>query len=164
MNSNGFITVTGADKLAQRIMTYAKTFKDKNTVFLKRLADLGIQTADIHFNSVTYDGDKDVNTLIEWVSDTKLRVVARGKSVLFIEFGTGITYSGYKHPMASQFGYGPSTWSLGPEGKGRWDNYYGWYYAKGKRSYGNPPARAMYEASKTMRDKITQIAKEVYST
>ena len=85
-------------------------------------------------------------------------IYAEGKAVAFIEFGSGIKY-GYGHTYADELGMGPGTY---PEGKGHWDNPDGWYYAHGKKSYGNPPAMAMAKAIERMTEELTTIAREVF--
>ena len=60
---------------------------------------------------------------------------------------------------------GPGTWSLDSDsGKGHWDDPEGWYYEHGKKSHGNPPAMAMYDAAQTMVAELTTIAREVFGT
>jgi len=90
-------------------------------------------------------------------------IYAEGEAVAFIEFGSGAR-DGYGHPKAGELGFGPSTWSLSEEGKGHWDNPDGWYYEHGKKSHGNPPAMAMYDAVQAMTAEITTIAREVFGS
>ena len=62
------------------------------------------------FASAQYDGDNDVSVTMETGNKT-WRIVASGESVLFIEYGSGITY-----PHTSEFGnysaYPPASWSV----------------------------------------------------
>jgi hypothetical protein len=101
---------------------------------------------------------------VEAVPDGKLRtyVVATGDAVLFIEFGAGYLM-GYGHP--EPMGYGPGTYP----GKGHWDDPKGWYLPKAvqeatgkKKSFGNPPAAAMYNTVKDLEERIAEIASEVF--
>lgn len=155
------IEVKGLDALTRKLEAYANNLEMKKKTFLERLAEIGANYAEISFSEAAYDGEKDVTVPPpQWVDENTIAVVAYGQTVLFIEFGAGLIGGG--HELAGQFGYGPGTWSDGPEGKHHWDDPRGWYYGHGKKSYGNRPARAMYEASKEMRENIIKIAREVF--
>lgn len=156
------IQVDGLDALIRRLQNLSKSLDEKKKEFLERLAQIGIDRATVGFAEAEYDGEKqaDVSPSPVWIDENTIAVQASGKSVLFIEFGSGLI--GYGHELAKQMGYGPGTWSESEEGKGHWDDPKGWYYAHGKKSFGNPPARAMYEASKDMRREMLNIAREVF--
>ena len=81
-------------------------------------------------------------------------VVASGEGALFLEFGAGYLM-GYGHP--EPLGYGPGTYP----GKGHWDDPNGWYYEHGKKSYGNPPTAAMYNARKIIQQNLKDLAKGI---
>lgn len=161
------ITVNATDTI-NSLMQYRKSIPYKVKRFLNYLSELGIQTAKLKFDTAQYDGVNDVVVEpVKWVSDTKLQIVASGTTILFIEFGTGITYT-EQHPQAGEFGFVRGGYGKGM-GKRR-----GWAY-KGETgtngalldnglvlTHGNPPARAMYGASKIMKAKIREIAKEVF--
>ena len=175
------IEVKGLDRLVKRLENYAKDLDQKKRDFLERLADIGVNTAIIRFADAEYDGTNDV--VVErasWINENTIAVRATGSSVLFIEFGTGVSFP--EHPQADEFGY-----YHGMYGKGQGMNVNGWIYRgeqgthgmpvaikdkDGKvlgqkegiyRTFGNPPARAMYEASKDMRNELLNIAKEVFT-
>lgn len=113
-----------------------------------------------------YAGTNDVVISVEPTA-TGYKVVATGQAVLFIEFGTGILNP--EHPQSSEFGF-----SHGTYGKGKGANEKGWIYVGEQgnagqpiregvyRTYGNPPAKAMYYAAKDMKAEIYTIAKEVF--
>lgn len=171
------IKVSGIKRIENALRRLQRDIKAKNQNLLERLAEIGVNVADIGFREADYDGDNDVTVNTKWISDTCIQVVASGKSVLFIEFGSGMM--GYGHPKAQELGYGPGTWSDGDQGKGLWQKP-PWIYkgvegakssnyggaVKGRTgvywSYGNPPARAMYEAGKEMRERILDVVREVY--
>lgn len=130
----------------------------------KRLADMGADTARLKFQTAMYDGDNDVSVSVEKIEDGSA-IVASGEDVLFMEFGSGARYGGTLHPQAAEFGFGPGTWSDSPQGKGHWDDPKGWHLPKekgGYRSFGNPPALAMYEAGVTVKENIGTAIKEEY--
>ena len=140
---------------------YAAWVEAKEYELRTRLATLGATAASIQFSRAIYNGTNDVSVRVDDTGSVAV-IYAEGESVCFIEFGTGIKH-GYGHPDAGKFGFGPGTWSDGPEGKGHWDNEHGWWYGSGQHTYGNPPAMAMYEAVKEITENVTRIAKEVFS-
>lgn len=161
------LRVSGTRNLLNRLKSMQSGIDEKKKLLLERLAQIGINEASVKFAEASYDGDKDVKvkSTPEWIDDNRLAVVASGKSILFIEFGTGLVGYGEHPEYAEQFGYGPGTWSDDPAkgGKRHWDDPNGWYFKHGVKTHGNPPAMAMYEAAKTMRNNIRQIAREVFS-
>jgi hypothetical protein len=139
----------------RRLEDQKRRLEEKTSELVKRLADYGVEIADISFGSAPYDGVNDVKVDFEEYDEFTRAVVAAGNAVLFIEFGAGVTY-GYGHPEPQ--GYGPGTYP----GKGHWDDPNGWYYAHDKRSYGNPPSASMYNARKQIEEDFTRIAQEVF--
>lgn len=151
----------GLSDAITELRRYAEWIERKEAELRSRLAMLGATAASIRFSRAIYNGTNDVSVRVDDTGSVAV-IYAEGESVAFIEFGSGQKY-GYGHPLAGQFGFGPGTWSDGPEGKGHWDNPKGWYYAKGKHSYGNPPARAMETARNEIVENVTRIAREVFS-
>lgn len=175
------IQVDGLDAVIRRLENLVDSLETKKKDFLQRLADIGVDTASVLFKNAEYDGDNDVKVAPPtWIDDNTIAVQASGNSVLFIEFGTGVSFP--EHPQADEFGY-----YHGMYGKGKGMNVKGWIY-EGKqgthgmpvaikdkegrviglkdgvwRTFGNPPARAMYEASKEMRRQMLDIAREVFT-
>lgn len=150
---------------AQKLRAYAAWIEKKEAELRIRLASLGASVASIRFSRAVYIGTNDVSVRVDDTGNTAV-IYAEGSAVAFIEFGSGKTY-GYGHPNAGEHGFGPSTWSLGEEGKGHWDSPNGWWLPKDKgggHSYGNPPAMAMVAARDAMVEDLTRIAKEVFGT
>lgn len=154
------VEINGIDALIRKLEAKRDSLEEKKRLFMERLAQIGVDTARVNFSKAIYDGNNDVVVETVWQDDHTLSVSASGTSVLFIEFGSGLI--GYGHELAGSMKYGPGTWSDSELGKGHWQDEKGWYYEHGKKSHGNPPARAMYEASKEMRERIKQIAAEVF--
>lgn len=142
----------------KELRQYKQWVQAKEAELRSRLAALGADVARIQFSGAQYDGTNDVSVRVDDTGSVAV-IYATGKAVAFIEFGSGAKY-GYGHPQAAELGVGPGTY---PDGKGHWDNEKGWWYSHGKRSYGNPPAMAMYQAVQTMTEEITRIAREVFS-
>ncbi len=152
--------ITGMDETIRMLKSVTGT-KPKQIV--ETLAIRGAVEAGTRFHNTPYVGDNDTKiSVVKRNGVTQIR--ATGKSVLFIEFGSGVRY-GYGHPDAAEHGYGPGTWSDGPNGHGHWDAPNGWYWTDdaGKhRSFGNPPAMAMYHAAREMRQNIPAVTEEVF--
>lgn len=154
------LSVSGIQKLQDELKEYRRWQKEKAKELAQRLAMLGATVASIRFSQAIYTGQKDAVVSVESIPKG-YKVKANGESVLFIEFGSGVTY-GYGHPEAGQHGMGPGTY---PDGKGHWADPKGWYLPKekgGGHTYGNPPAMPMYEARKRIEQELPQIVKEVF--
>lgn len=154
-------------KQAQReLQEYRQALNSRLREFARRLAMEGYEVARLRFSSAAYDGDNDVTVRVE-LNGTKARIIASGKSVLFIEFGTGVAYP--EHP-SGEFAHGTY-------GKGKGKNPNGWAYrgepgTGGKpipgrdgvyRTKGNPPAEAMWGATTKMAESVERIWREVMS-
>lgn len=154
------LSESGIQKIQDELMVYRKWQEEKARELAERLAALGATVASIRFSRAVYTGKKDVEVTVEELPNG-YKVKADGESVLFIEFGSGVTY-GYGHPEAGEFGMGPGTY---PNGKGHWDDPKGWYLPKsagGGHTFGNPPAMPMYEARKAIEQELPRIVKEVF--
>ena len=145
----------------KELRRYSAWVQNKEDELRMRLAMLGATVASIKFSRAIYNGSNDVSVRVDDTGSVAV-IYAEGESVAFIEFGSGKKY-GYGHPQATELGFGPGTWSDGPDGKGHWDDDRGWWYGSGQHSYGNPPAMAMYSAVKEITENVTKIAKEVFS-
>ena len=167
---------TNADKVARQIRAYTNQLSSKYSKALERIATIGGGTARVKFTQAFYAGKNDVEVEVKRVSATKYQVIASGETVLFIEFGTGVSNPEYVAPSGL-------TYKHGTYGKGKGADPNGWVYVgeqgnAGKplkyfsgddevpegvfKTYGNPPARAMYDASKDMRAEITRIFREEF--
>ena len=113
------------------------------------LATLGATQASLDYARCPYDGNKDVSISVEEIP-FGARIVASGESVLFLEYGSGVTM-GYGHPRPD--GYGPGTYN---QLSNNWRNPKGWWYGKRQHSYGNPPAMAMWNAEQVVIDRANE--------
>ena len=159
----------------KQIEKYEKSLQKKQKIFLEKLAEVGVDVAKAKFQTAQYDGDNDV-VLSEpaWLGDNRLVISATGKSVMFIEFGTGVHYKAETHPLADDFGFvrGAYGYTLGKFDSWRYKGNPGTngeMITEGKHkgeieTHGNPANRCMYEASKEMRKKVREIAKEVFGS
>lgn len=143
------------------IHRYKEWVLEKENELRLRLAQLGATVASIQFARAVYSGTNKVKVRVDDTGSVAV-IYAEGEAVAFIEFGSGWKH-GYGHPSAGEHGFGPGTWSDGPEGKGHWDNPNGWWFGSGQHTYGNPPAMAMYDAVQTMTEQLVDIAREVFA-
>jgi hypothetical protein len=150
------------DSAIREVRKYKAWVLAKEKELRIRLAAVGATVASIKFSRAIYNGSNDVTVRVDNKGSAAV-IYAEGSAVLFIEFGSGAMH-GYGHPDAEKHGYGPGTYSDGPDGKGHWDDPNGWWYDHGKHSFGNPPAMAMLAARDSILEQLTTIAKEVFST
>ena len=153
------------EQVEQIVTQYKKDFEKKEAEFIRRLAEIGVSVASAGFATADYDGVNDVSVRME-KTDTGYKVIASGKTVGFIEFGTGVRYPEWEDDgNASWHTYTPPP--HGSYGKGQGKNPWGWWFRQGsggmaRHTYGNPPAEAMLTARNTMVDRVTTIAREVW--
>jgi len=160
------------DKAIKQLEDYRDSLQSKARELCERLASAGYLIAETGFVSAIYDGTNDVS--VELLNeDNKLVIKASGETVMFIEFGTGVTFQTY-HPKRDEMGIG----DVGTYGHGLGKLNGGWRY-KGEKgtngeddpkhegyvhTYGNPANMPMYNASKDIRSQVLQIAREVFKT
>lgn len=147
-------------KAVSLVKQYKRDFLAKEKIFVQRLAEIGVSVATSGFATADYDGIKDVQVTMTQ-SGASAKVIAYGETVGFIEFGTGVRYPEWDN---SGMEYTPP--KHGTYGKGQGKNPKGWYFSNGKGSaqhtYGNQPAEAMRTARDMMKERIVQIAREVW--
>lgn len=144
----------------KQLMEYQRNLNRKCAEFARRLAEIGVSVAEAGFSTADYDGINDV-TVVMRANRTGAQVIAKGKTVGFIEFGTGVKFPEYK---SDGLEYTPP--AHGSYGKGKGANPKGWYFSNSpgssQHTYGNPPAEAMLTARNAMLEQITKIAREVF--
>ena len=146
----------------EQVQKYKKDFLTKEREFIRRLAEIGVRVAQSGFATADYDG---INDVVVSMVQTKNRcsVIASGKTVGFIEFGTGVKYPEWDD---TDMDYTPP--AHGTYGKGLGKNPNGWWFrqsdgARAIHTYGNQPAEAMRTARDEMVENVTRIAREVWN-
>ena len=79
------------------VRKYQRELIDKNELFVRRLAELGIPIIDQNIAAAQGDSDKSHNTYIKinsFGSYSEAKLVVEGSDLLFIEFGAGAYYNG----------------------------------------------------------------------
>lgn len=166
------LSVAGIDNAIREIDRYKSWLKARTSVLLDRLAQEGLSVASANFAKAAYDGTNDVSVSVEQREQSVRAVVAVGASVLFIEFGTGVVYPD-DHPEAGELGMKRGEYGQGHGKQHSW-GYYGDPGTNGvlkeKKNggfvvitHGNPANMPMYETVKELQDRLTEIAKEVFS-
>ena len=152
--------IKGIPKVKARLNSIVKATKNSARPICEKLAADGAEEARNIFPISDYEGDRNVNVYTKRVAGG-YAIVAKGPSVLFWEFGSGLI--GYGHPFAAELGFGPGTWSDGPNGKHHWDNPKGWYIpgTASQKTHGNPPALAMYSAGKLVKEELRSLIPKI---
>ena len=162
----------GIDTLLREIESYTVWLKERSQVLLDRLAQAGFEVASARFAKAAYDGTNDASVSMETRSEGVRAVVAVGASVLFIEFGTGVTYPD-NHPQAEELGMKRGEYGQGHGKQSSW-GYYGDPGTNGvvkmKKdgstvviTHGNPANMPMYETVKELEAMLPDLVKEVFS-
>ena len=165
------LSLNGIDKAITELENYKHWIVDKSNQLIQRLAREGYEIAYSGFSHVAYDGTNDVSLHVEQRNENAVAVVAIGASVLFIEFGTGITYPD-NHPEAAENGM-----NRGEYGKGHGSQPYWYYYGdpgtngvvkynkRGEpvvRTRGNPANMTMYNTVRELEQDMRKIVSEVF--
>ena len=162
----------GIDTLLREIESYTVWLKERSQILLDRLAQAGVEVASARFAKAAYDGTNDASVSLETRGDGVRAVVAVGASVLFIEFGTGVTYPD-NHPQAAELGMKRGEYGKGHGKQSSW-GYYGDPGTNGvvktKKdgstvviTHGNPANMPMYETVKELEAMLPGLVKEVFS-
>ena len=162
----------GIDTLLREIESYTVWLRERSQVLLDRLAQAGFEVASARFAKAAYDGTNDASVSMETRSEGVRAVVAVGASVLFIEFGTGVTYPD-NHPQAAELGMKRGEYGQGHGKQSSW-GYYGDPGTNGvvkmKKNgstvvitHGNPANMPMYETVKELEAMLPNLVKEVFS-
>ena len=132
-----------------------------------------LEVAKIRFENAKYAGSNDVKCHINQ-KDKTCTIVAEGKSVAFIEFGTGAHHNGYGGELP------PGVGAHGSYGQGKGAGRRWYYYGdpgnagiyvdtvpgKGQLNYtdGNEPAMAMWGAVEEMASQVEATWREVWNS
>lgn len=157
----------------RQIQEYKTTLNQKAQEFARALADKGLDVAKVRFANAEYAGSNDVSCRVEQNENT-CTIIAEGKTVAFIEFGTGVVHAAYGGELPAGVG------EHGTYGKGN-GQHKRWYYygesgnagtpvkqvdGKGQLNYtsGNEPAMAMWGAVEEMASQVEATWREVWSS
>lgn len=157
----------------RQIQAYKATLNQKAQELAKSLADKGLDVAKVRFANAQYAGSNDVSCHVEQNGNT-CAIIADGKAVAFIEFGTGVMHSAYGGELPDGVG------EHGTYGKEN-GKHKRWYYygesgnagtpvkevdGKGQLNYtsGNDAAMAMWGAVEEMASQVEATWREVWNS
>lgn len=151
------------DRAIKEIQKYKAWFLRKTTELTERMALIGTREASQRFGAAIYDGVNDVQLTVSPI-DNGWMITASGAAVCFIEFGAGVYHNTSEpYPNPRPAGVVP----IGEYGDGKGKRQ-GWmfYSDSGELVFtrGNPAAMPMYYATETMKQEMTRIAREVFSS
>ena len=157
----------------RQIQEYKTTLNKKAQEFAKALADKGLDVAKVRFANAQYAGSNDVSCHVEQ-NGAACSIIAEGKSVAFIEFGTGVMHSAYGGELPDGVG------EHGTYGKENGKRKRWYYYGesgnagtpvkevdgKGQLNYtsGNDVAMAMWGAVEEMASQVEATWREVWNS
>ena len=149
------------DQAERLVRQYKKDFELKEQEFCRRLAEIGVQLAGDIYSVSDIDGEHEFSVYLQ-KNDNGYSVIAEGRTVGFLEFGTGI-----KNPEWHGDGLEYTPPPHGSYGKGHGKQPYGWWfksqdYGVAMHTYGNQPAEGMLTARNQMIEQAVQIAREVW--
>ena len=158
------------DAAIRQVKTYRTWLKAKTELLLERLVQEGYQIASANFAKASYDGTNDASVSVETRGPNVRAVVAVGASVLFIEFGTGVTYPD-DHPEADRHGMRRGEYGQGKGKQTSWGYYgepgtNGTPHVKGDKTVvitkGNPANMAMYNTVQQLEQMLPSLVREVF--
>ena len=145
----------------KELKAYRDSIDVKKYRLLEELTKIGLKEASIRFTTAIYDGVNDSNVRAE-LTHFGYRIVAEGKAVAFIEFGSGVYHNpGEPYPNPRPDGIV----GIGEYGKGLGKRQaWGYKDETGELviTHGNPAAMPMWYASEEMRNAILKTFKEVF--
>ena len=157
----------------RQIQEYKTTLNQKAHELARALADKGLDVTKVRFANAEYAGSNDVSCCVEQNGNT-CTIIAEGKAVAFIEFGTGAHHNGYGGELP------PGVGAHGSYGKGQGANRRWYYYGdpgnagtyvdnvpgKGQLNYtsGNDAAMAMWGAVEEMASQVEATWREVWNS
>lgn len=157
----------------RQIQEYKTTLNQKAQELARALANKGLDVAKVRFTNAEYAGNNDVSCRVEQ-NGSICTIIAEGRSVAFIEFGTGAHHNGYGGQLP------PGVGAHGSYGKGHGAQRRWYYYGeagnagtpvkqvdgKGQLNYtsGNDAAMAMWGAVEEMASQVEATWREVWNS
>ena len=165
------LDVRSINAAIKEIEAYRNKLSRINTEICKKLADKGLEKAQVLFDRAAYDGVKDAKVTAE-PTENGYRIIASGQTVAFIEFGTGVHYNaGSSYPLPKPSGIvGIGEYGKKQGKKDKWQ-YKGAPGTSGVVSqdgrvvttHGNPAQMPMYHALTAMQEEVERIVREAFS-
>ena len=160
------------ERAINELKQYKREFLKKEKRLLEGLAEIGIKEASVRFTTAMYDGINDVSVKLD-TTNNGYAIVAEGKAVAFIEFGSGVYHNPSEpYPIPRPDGIV----GIGQFGQGKGMRQAWVFKRSGAKAdlgitkssgailtRGNPASLAMYQASRAMEERFSEVAREVFS-
>lgn len=172
------LNVSSLNALKKQLLDYKAELSNKCDRFVRELAEVGIPVIEskVAEAGFTYDdkgiqsgSDTEHNTYVKvdsLIGMSKATLVLEGSEILFIEFGSGVSYNGSvgssPHPKGQENGFLIGTYGMGHGSQKVW----GYYADTGELvlTHGTKATMPMYEASLKIREEVVRIAKDVFGS
>lgn len=160
-----FLSQKSIQSAIKQVEEYKKSLPSKCELLVRLLAEHGMSVSKAIIEQHIFSGQTLNSIRIENRSDsgiTRMSIVVESDAILFLEFGSGILYSGTVNPKSAELGMGPGTYP----GEGHWDDPNGWWYlgddGEYHHSFGIEAAMPMYRATMDIVRNVGTIAKAVF--
>lgn len=166
------LSVNGLKELKNKINQLNKDIQDAKEKSIKDMADVCNKEIQTNYASSAYtDGNDDANFFKE-KSENGFKVGVRGSQVLYREFGTGTEGLNNPHPIKNKFelkGYNTgktirkaTVYTSAASGILLGEKYWTYKDKSGQKVYtqGIPAGKEVFNASRTLRNKIDSILKK----
>lgn len=165
------LSQSSIDDAIKQIERFKSQLNTKTQTFVSKLADKGLNVANVRFANAQYAGTNDVTCRVD-ADGSKATIIASGSAVAFIEFGTGVSHSEYGGTLPAGVGK-HGTYGKGYGKRKKW-GYYGDPGNAGTvigesdkgtlvSTSGNEPAMAMWGAVEEMAAQVEATWREVWS-
>ncbi len=163
---------SGINEMLRGIEEEKRWLDEKSKELSEKLASMGAVSASLGFARAIYDGTPDWDITVEARGENGYAVIAKGTTVLFVEFGTGVVHPD-NHPEAAKNGMIRGAYGKG-HGKQRTWGYYGDPGTNGVvvpksngkdvvLTHGNPANMPMYESVKELERELARVVREVFT-
>ena len=172
MSEKIIIDLNNLTQAINQLNDYADSIEENADKLVKRLSDIAYQEAfDDYGLYEGIDAPARVDPPVLNEDRNGYKIIASGdpvtgedgnavgNTVTFVEFGSGNAAG--DHPMASEFGIAPGTWSSSPYGSHQYSSQKWWKY-RGKVYDSISPTMGMYNGATEARRKLVQTAKEIF--
>ena len=168
----GEMSSKGIQSIIDQLRNYKQELHEKTELLCQRLAEAGLTVAQAKVGEsplgktillrIDMEPSKTGCKAMLFASgQTKSNDYGSINTLLLVEFGAGVFYNPSDNPKAGELGYGIGTFPgqvhAFEDGWYYWGEDEQWHYTHGTKA-----SMTMYNASVTIREKVAEIAKEVF--
>jgi hypothetical protein len=149
-------TLDNLKEIAKDLSDFARRMRSENIEkFVDTLGNHAANAVKQAYDRTPMDGGRDYVVISENVGVGKRKVVARGSSVAFAEYGAGVHFNSPQVPRPS------GVLNIGEYGKGQGKKDT-WKMPNGKETHGIPAAQGFVRAREAIETNFERIAREVF--